>query len=158
MPLGTNLAADLQGAWDVPPASTTAAAEALAQAYYDYCSTATFGASIPVITTAQRDAMAATVAAALSAGIFATSAAAVSAGVAAFWTGVPVAGGSGVGATTGCPGAGAIPAGLLAVGVTFPATTAIAAAGFAAVLQTATLTVMCDLTLPPSGPVPTPIA
>lgn len=158
MPLGTNLAADLKAAWDVPPASQHEAAVALAQAYYDYCSAATFGASLPVILPVMRDAMAASVEAALAVGIFATSAAAVSLGVNTFWTGVPVVGGSGAGTTTGCPGAGSIPAGLLAVGATFPPTTAIAAAGFAAVLQTATLTVICNLTLPPAGPVPTPIS
>ncbi len=157
MPLGTTLAADIQAVWDIPPTSISDAANGFAQAYYDYTSGALFGTSLPVLTTAHRDAMAATVFAALSAQVFATSAAAVSAGVTAFWTAVPCAGASGAGNTNGCPGAGAIPAGLLAVGVTFPVTTAIAAAGFAAVLEVATATVTATLTLPPGGPIPYPI-
>ncbi len=153
MPLGSTLADDIQAVWDSPPASISDAATGFAQAYYDYAKTALFGLSVPVITTIHRDAMQVTVAAALSANVFATSAAAVSAGVATFWTAIPCAGASGAGATDGCPGAGAIPAGLLAVGVTFPVTTAIAAAGFAAVLATATATCTATLTLPPGGPI-----
>lgn len=158
MPLGTTLAADIQAVWDSPPASIDDAASGFAQAYYDYCSGATFGLSLPVITTVQRDAMHATVFAALSANLFVTSAAAVSAGVAVFWTGVPVAGASGAGTVPGCPGAAGIPVALAAIGATFPVSTSIAAGEFAGVLEVATLTIIVPLTLPPAGPIPTPIS
>ena len=107
MPLGTNLQADIQA---VLSASNTLvqAANALAQAYYDYTSTAIFGASLPVITTAQRDAMAATLAASLdpTVGLPLTAATAWSNAVNVYWLGVPVAGGSGAGVTTGAAGCG----------------------------------------------------
>ena len=60
MPLGTTLAADLQAVWDSEPPTVRDAAVGAAQAYYDYASACTFGASVPTnLTTAQRDAMAA---------------------------------------------------------------------------------------------------
>jgi hypothetical protein len=159
MPLGTNFAADLQAVWDTPPVSIAAAAQGAAQAYYDYVSGCTFGASAPTnLTTAQRDAMKAAMETALSANVMATAAAAWSAGLTAFWTGIACAGGSGAGPVTPPPGAAAVPAGLIAIAVTFPATTAVGAAGFAGVIQTATLTATATLTLPPGGPVVFPIA
>lgn len=157
MPLGTNLAADLQAVWDAPPASINAAATGAAQAYYDYAAGAIFGASLPVITTAQRDALAATLEAALTPQIMATAAAAWAAGLTAFWTGVVCAGASGAGPVTPPPGAAGVPAGLIATALTFPITTAIGAAAFAAVIEAATLTTFATLTLPPGGPVVTPI-
>lgn len=160
MPLGTNLASDIQAILENAQPTPHDSAVKFAQAYYDYTSTALFAASIPVITTAMRDAMAATLETALAAspGAAATAAGAFSAAVATYWTGVPVAGGSGVGVTTGCPGAGAITGGLTAVFLNLANTYATAASGMASVLQTATLTMTCDLTLPPAGPVTTPIS
>lgn len=159
MPLGVSLASDLQ---TILEASNTLqeAADQFAQAYYTYASTGLFGASIPVILPFMRDAMAATLAISLEpiAGLPVTAAAAWSAAVTVFWTGVPVAGASGAGVTTGCPGAGAITGGMSAVFANLANTYATCAAGMASVLQTATLTVTCELTLPPAGPVPTPIS
>lgn len=159
MPLGTNLAPDIE---TVLSSSNTLdeAAKKLALAYYSYCSTALFGASAPVILPAMRDVFAVTLAASLdpAVGLPPIAAAAYSSAVNAFWTAVPVAGGSGIGVTTGCPGAGAIVGGLIAVFSNPLNTYATCAAGMASVLQAATLTTICNLTLPPSGPVPTPIS
>ena len=159
MPLGTNLAADLQAVWDSEPPTVHDAAVGAAQAYYDYASACTFGASVPTnLTTAQRDAMAAALEAALAPKVMATAAAAWSAGLTAFWTGVACAGGNGAGPVVPPSGAAAVPAGLIAVALTFPPTTALGAVGFAAVIDAATRTTQATLTLPPGGPVPTPIA
>lgn len=159
MPLGANLAADIEAVLRESN-ELQAAAKKLAQAYYNYTSTALFGASIPVILPAMRDLMAATLAASLdpAVGLPITAATAWSNAVNAYWTAVPVAGGSGAGVTVGCPGAGAISGGMAAVFANPANTYATCAAGMASVLQTATLTMTCDLTLPPSGPVPTPIS
>jgi len=159
MPLGTSLAADVQAVFDGSPASAHVAATGLAAAYYSYTSTALFGLSIPVITTAMRDAMAATLEAGLAVpGAPPTIAAAYGNSVNTFWTGVPVAGGSGTGVTTGCPGAGAAIATLTAVFANLANTSATAAAGIAAALATATLTMTATLTLPPAGPIVYPIS
>lgn len=157
MPLGTNLASDLLSTWNTPPATVHAAATGAAQAYYNYVSGALFGLSVPVITTAMRDAMAATIETALGANVMATAAAAWSAGLTAFWTGVAVAGGSGAGTVTPPTGASAVPAALIAIAVTFPPVTSVAAGQFASVIQTATLTTQATLTLPPNPPVTYPI-
>jgi len=66
MPLGTTLAVDIQAVFDSPPASVHDAATGIAKAYFDYTAGATFGASLPVIPTARRDAMAATLEIALA--------------------------------------------------------------------------------------------
>ena len=159
MALGSNLAADIQAVFDRPPASPSAAAAGLAQAYYDYASTALFGASIPALTTAHRDAMAATLEAGLQVpGLPATAAGAYAASVATFWTAVACAGASGAGVTDGCPGASSLTASLSAVFLNLANTSETCAAGMAAALATATLTTTATLTLPPAGPVVTPIA
>lgn len=159
MALGVNLASDIQA---VLSTSNTLqqAADKLAQAYYTYCSTALFGASIPVITTAMRDAMSATLAASLdpTVGLPLTAATAWSNAVNVFWTGVPVSGGSGTGTTTGCPGASSITSGMSAVFANTANTYATCASGMASVLMSATTTMTCALTIPPNPPVVTPIS
>ncbi len=136
------------------------AAMMLAQAYYDYASTGLFGSSIPVILEEMRDAMADTLEAALDpiVGLPVTAAGAYAAAVNVFWTGVPVAGGTGVGVTTGCPGAASLVASMAAVFANPANTYASAASGMASAVNTATTTVICNLTLPPAGPVPTPLS
>ncbi len=159
MPLGTNLAADIQALNDQPPASAHAAAVGLAQAYFDFVSGATFGASLPVITTAQRDAMAATLEAALQVpGAPPIAAGGYAAAVATFWIAVPCAGASGVGVTAGCPGAAGLVASVAAVVANLANTSASYAAAMATALATATATVTASLTLPPAGPIVYPIA
>ena len=79
MALGTNLASDIEAVLVSSPPTPALAAQALAQAYYDYTSTALFGLSIPVITTTMRDVMKATLEAGLQLpGLAATAAAATS--------------------------------------------------------------------------------
>jgi hypothetical protein len=159
MPLGTNLATDLQAVWDSNPPTVHDAAVGAAQAYYTYASGALFGLSVPInLTTAQRDALAATLEAALTPMVMATAAAAWAAGLTAFWTGVACAGASGAGPVIPPPGAAGVPAGLIAIAVTFPPTTAIGAAGFAAVIDAATRTTQATLTLPPNPPANFPIS
>jgi hypothetical protein len=159
MALGTALTSDILALFNSMPATAHDAAVGLAQAYYSYTSTALFGLSVPVITTAMRDAMQATLETGLAVpGLPATIAGAYGASLAVFWTGVPVAGGSGAGTTTGCPGASAAIATLTAVFANLANTSSTAAAGIAVALQVATLTMTCTLTLPPNPPVVTPIA
>lgn len=161
MPLGTDLASDIEAVLVSSPPSAALSAEALAQAYYDYARTGLFGASIPVITTAMRDTMKATLEAGLQLpGLAATAASAYSNAVTAFWTvpPVPVAGASGAGVVDGCPGAGALVGSLSAVFANLANTKASCASGMASALQTATLTCTATLTLPPAGPVVTPIS
>ncbi len=155
MSLGSNLAADIEAVFNSEPASSTIAAQGLAQAYYDYVSGALFGASVPVITTAMRDAMASTLDAGLSSpGAPPIAAGAYSAALAAFWLAVPVAGGAGAGVTAAGAGAAALAAALAAVLVILTNTKAGAAAAMAAALTVATATVVATLTLPPGGPIP----
>jgi len=78
--------------------------------------------------------------------------------VLAFWTGVPVAGASGAGVVPTCPGAGAVVGAIVGVLAVLTNTTQVSAKGIAAGLIAATLTVQAPLTLPPAGPIPTPIA
>ncbi len=159
MPLGTNLAADIQALFDSGPGSAHDAAVGLAQAYFDFVSGALFGASIPVITTALRDAMAGVLETALAVpGAPPIAAGAYAASVATFWTAVPCAGASGAGVTGGCPGAGGLTASIAAVLANLANTSATAAAGFAVALAGATATVTATLTLPPGGPIVYPIA
>lgn len=155
MSLGSNLASDIQGVFDSHPADPTTAANGLALAYYNYVSGSKFGLSAPVLPTALRDAMAATLAAGLALpGLAATAAAAYGGALATFWTGVAVAGASGAGSVAGCPGSTACIATLTAGFLSFPATSALAAAGIAAALATATLTITCALGPPSSTTVP----
>lgn len=158
MPLGTNLANDIQAVLEGDNSLEVGCA-LLAQAYFDYTAGALFGASIPVLTEDYRDIMATALEAALGVipGVAATAAAAYALAVNAYWTGVVVAGGAGVGVSTGCPGAGALVGALTAVFSNPANTHASAASGIASALQTATATVIVNLTLPPAGPVPTPI-
>ncbi len=158
MPLGSNLAADIQALNDTPPASAAAAAAGLAQCYFDYVSGALFGTSIPVITTAHRDAMATTLEAALQVpGLPATAAGGYAAALATFWTAIPCAGASGAGVTDGCPGAGGLVASVSAVLANLANTSASYASGMASALAAATATCTATLTLPPGGPIPYPI-
>ncbi len=161
MPLGTSLADDIQAVFDSQPATLIIAADGLAAAYLNYVQGCTFGASVPVppLGSTQQNAMAGTLATALALpGIPATPAAAYAAALGVWWAVVPCVGGSGTGNTAGCPGAGAAVAILAAVFANLANTAASAALGIATALQTATLTVVATLTLPPAGPVPTPIS
>ena len=159
MPLGTNLSADVKAVFDSSPASAQAAANALAAAYHSYCSGAQFGASLPTLTTAQRDAMAATLAAALTVpGLPATAAGAYGTALTAYWTSIPVAGGSGTGVTTPPTGTAAMVGALTACFLNLANTKGSAAASIATALDTCTRTVIATLTLPPGPPTPTPIS
>lgn len=159
MPLGTSLTSDVLALFNSSPATAHDAAVGLAQAYYNYVSGALFGLSLPVITTAMRDAMQATLETGLAVpGAPPTIAGAYGASLSAFWAAVPVAGGSGTGTTAGCPGASAAIGALTAVFANIANTASSAAAGIATALQTATLTVTATLTLPPAGPIVYPIS
>lgn len=159
MSLGSNIGNDIEALLSEAQPSAQAAAEAFAQAYFDYTSSAQFGASLPTILEAMRDAMAVTLAAGLVApGLAATAAAAFSTAINTYWTGVSVAGGNGAGVTTGCPGAAALIAGMTTGLLLLENTIPVQAAMMTLQITTATLTTICTLTLPPGGPVPTPIS
>lgn len=131
------------------PATKEIAAAGLAQAYFDYASTGTFGASLAVPTTVQRDAMAATLATALTLpGIALTAATGFATALTAFWVAVPVVGAQ-AGATVGCPGAGAVGPAMAPTFLNLANTEALAAQGMANALQTATLTVTANVAPPP---------
>jgi len=145
------LSSSLAGVFGSMPASASAAASALAAAYYGYAQGGAFGASLPTITTAHRDAMAATLLGAISVpatGSPATFAAAWAVALQAFWLSVPVTGPQ-TGATAGCPGAAAITGPLTALFASNPASASDCASALAGHLHTATLTVAAAVTPPP---------
>jgi hypothetical protein len=152
----SSLGADLEALFGSTPGSAADAAQGMAQAYYDYAAAGQFGASTPSLTTAHRDAMAGVLLAAIATpvtGSPATLAGAYATAVAAFWLAVPVVGAQ-TGATVGCPGAPVLVAALTAVFVNLTNTAATCAAGMAAVLHTATLTVTAAVAPPPGTVLP----
>lgn len=155
MPLGTNLAADIQAVFDSSPASPHDAAVGLAQAYYDYVKASTFPPDAPQITTGMRDTMAGVLEVSLAVpGLPITHAAAWAAAVAAFWIAPPPAVlGPLPGVCNGCPGAAAL-TGIAAVLLNLANTSATAAAGIAALLIAATITTTATLIFPPPTAVP----
>lgn len=129
-------------------------AGALADAYVEYAAAGQFGASGLEIPPANRDALAATLEAALdpSVGTPATFGAAWAAALTTFWVGIPVVGAQ-AGATVGCPGAAALVT-TIAAAVTNPVnTTEQAASAIAAALHAATQTVTAAVA-PPPGTLP----
>lgn len=152
----TALASDLAAVFASYPATPKDSADGLAAAYYSYAQSATFATSIPAIIPAKRDAMAATLQAAIAnplVGLPATFAGAFAASVALFWAAVPVAtvpSGIPAGATNGCPGAGGLTASLSLVFANPLNTAVTCAAGMAAALQIATLTTTATVA-PPTG-------
>jgi hypothetical protein len=135
--------------------TASATADGIAFAYYDYASDATFGASVPTIPPENEDAMAATILSAISdpdTGSPANFGAAFTSALPTFWAAVPVAGASGAGATSGCPGASA-GGSAIATAVTGENTAASAASAMATALDTATKTVPAALGPPTSATV-----
>jgi hypothetical protein len=130
------------------------AAVSFAAVYAAYSADGMFGASTVTIDGARESAFATTfegglVVSPTPAGFLA----ALSSGVATFWTGAPVVGAQS-GLTNGCPGAASLPAALAAL-MANPANTAeVAAAGYAAALHTATLTVQATVSPPPATVLP----
>jgi hypothetical protein len=152
----SGLASALEAVFVALPADAATAAADLAQAYYDYALDGLFGASTPTLTTSHRDAMAATLEAAISvpvSGLPATFAGAWSAAVATFWTAVPVAGAQ-TGATNGCPGAASLTGTLTTLFANLANTAATCAASLAAALHTATLTTTATVAPPPATVLP----
>ena len=150
----TQLGNDLAAALATLPPSKEDAAMAISQCYLDYAQNGTFGASVPVLDNTYRDAMAATLAAALGLpGLAATAAAAYAAAVTTFWAVVAVAGPQ-VGTSNGCPGASALTGAIAAVFANLANTYATCGAGMAAALHTATLTVTATVSPPPGTVVP----
>jgi hypothetical protein len=138
------------------PASASAAAEGMAQAYFDYASAGTFGASTPQIPGVNKSAMASTLLAAIATpatGSPATIAAAWATALSAFWIGVPVVGAQ-AGATVGCPGAAALTATLTIVFANLANTASSCAQSLAASLDTATKTVTASVAPPPGTVLP----
>lgn len=155
MALDSNaLAGDLEPIFTNYPASKEDCAAQIAQAYFDYASTGQFGASLAVPTNAQRDAMAATIATALTVpGLPVTIAAAFASGLTAFWIAVPVVGAQ-AGATVGCPGAASLAGSLPALAANLANTAATFAAGLAVALHGATATVTANVAPPPGTVLP----
>ena len=151
----SNLQADLEDVFDAQ-GTASEAASGIAQAYYDYASDGDFGTSTPTIPTANRDAMAGTILAAISdptTGSPTNFGAAFTSALPVFWASVPVAGGSGAGATAGCPGA-SVAGGAITTAVTSTANTvSTVSLAIASALDTATKTVTASLTIPSNPPV-----
>lgn len=150
------LADTLEDVFASLPETAADAAAALAAVYYDYASTATFGPSAPEIPTANRDALASALEAAISvpaAGSPATFAGAWAAAVTLFWIGVPVVGVPS-GATVGCPGAASLAATLTTLFANLANTATSCAAGLATALHGATSTVTAAVAPPPGTVLP----
>lgn len=136
------------------PTSKDEAAKQIAQAYYDYASGGLFGASVPTLSSSQRDAMAGTITLGLTVpGLPMTIAAAFAAALTVFWIAVPVAGPQ-VGATAGCPGAASLIGSLPAVFLNLANTPETCGVGVAAALHTATMTVTASVAPPPGTVLP----
>ena len=139
------------------PATADAAAEAMANAYADYAQLGTFGGGLPVVTSAHRDAMKATLKAAIDPpliGLPATIAAAWASAVSVFWTAMPVAGAT-VGVSDGCPGASSLTGTLQPIFANLANTATSCGNGVGDALDAATKTVTATVTPPvPAAPVP----
>lgn len=157
MPLNPSaLATDLADRLRPNPPSKEAAAAEIAAAYYTYCGGGAFGTSVPTLLPAMRDAMASTIAG-LMIGTIADFVGAFDTALAAFWDDVPVAGGSGAGSAQP-PTVSISTTTLTAAMVPPPPPTVDAfALELATALDTVTKSVQAPLTIPPAGPVPTPI-
>lgn len=160
MPLSlVSLTSSMVSVFASMPGTPSAAADALAAAYYGYAQGAEFGGSFPTLTTAHRDAMAVTLRAAISVPELGTPvnfSGAWAASVATFWIGVPVVGIL-TGSTTACPGASSLTGSLTLIFANLLNTPDTCAAGLAGALHTATLTTTAFCTPPPGG-APVPIA
>lgn len=162
----SNLISDIEEIYNVAdledgyPASATEFADLIAEAYYNYASTGLFGTSVPTIPPANETAMASVIKASTEAQVLASFVAGFDTALASFWAAVPVDGGSGTGVTS--PPTLTVAAGTLLAEMTAYATVggtrAAAAASMGNALHLVTLTVIAPLTLPPAGPVPTPIS
>lgn len=126
----------------LPPVEESA--ERMAEAYGDYVQTAVFGGAVPVVTGLHKDAMKATLLAAIDPpiiGLPATMAAAWAAALTVFWAAMPVAGLGVAGVSEGCPGASDAIGPITGVYANLANTPESCGAGVAAALQTATETV-----------------
>ena len=145
------LSTALRNALESAPASASAAASALAAAYHTYATAGRFGTSIPTLPTAKRDAMAATLTAALvpASGSPASFANAWASALTVYWTGVAVTG-TQTGTTTPPTGGAALIASLTALFASYPATASACASGLSSALDTCTKTTIATVT-PPAG-------
>jgi hypothetical protein len=142
------------------PETKLLAAQLMAKAYHDYCQTALFGSSVPEIPSANESAMATTLDTNMV-GTIVDFIAGWDSALAVYWAAVPVAGGSGAGVTeppTLTMAAGPMPADMLARVSGVKPSVEEFCADLATSLDLITKTVIADLTLPPAGPVPTPIS
>lgn len=153
----TQLASDLADLYAALPPTAEEAAERMADAYADYAQLGTFGGGLPVVTPAHRDAMKATILAAIDPpiiGLPATIAAAWAAAVTVFWTAMPVAGAA-VGTSDGCPGASSLTGSLTPIFANLANTPVSCGNAVADALDTATKTTTATVTPPvPAAPVP----
>jgi len=150
----SSLANELARIFKSHPESPADAGVKIATAYYAYAQTALFGASLPVLVTAYRDAMAATLAAAFAVpGLPPIAANAFGSALTVFWSAVVVTGAQ-TGTSNGCPGAASVPAALLPVFLVPDATEEVAGMGVANALHTATLTVTATVSPPPGTILP----
>lgn len=151
------LETELKDLFESFPPSTLESFNGIAAAYHTYAGGATFGLSVPTLTSAQETAFAATL---LSGqGALPSFVLAIQNGITVYWTGVPVAGATGAG-TTAPPTLNIIApltAALTAI-LVGGLSSAQAAADIATQMDLVTKTVIAPLTLPPAGPVPTPIS
>lgn len=156
MPLGVNLATDIQAVFDSYPATPAIAATGFANAYNNYVAAAVFGPDFPVYTGLEVAAMAATLGASLAVpGLPVTHAAAWAAAVAAFWTAPPiVCAGVLPWVATACPGAPACAAPIAAAIAVPGLLSSVPAAAIAAALIVATATTFATLLTPPPAPFP----
>lgn len=151
-----DLAAALKAIFESMPPDPDQCAEAMANAYADYCETAIFGGCFPVITGVHRSALKAVLYAAIAdpaLGLPNKMSQAWATGVDAFWTAMPVANLTAAGITNGCPGASSLTGTLTAVFGNLANTTETCANGVAAALDTATATVEAHV-IPPDDDFP----
>ena len=152
----TQLGSDFAGVFSSFPASPRDCADALADAFHAYCSAAVFGASTPQIPSANRDAFADAIYAAIAnpaAGLPAVISAAFAAATAAYWLAVPVVGAQS-GVTVGCPGAASLPATLAVIFANLANTPTSAGASIALALHAAVMTVTASVAPPPGTVLP----
>lgn len=136
------------------------AAVSFADVYATYAADGAFGANTYAIDGPRESALATT----LEGGLVVSPApagflAALAAGVNTFWTTLPVGPPTGAGpqtgaTTAGCPGAASLPASLAALMANPANTPEVAAAGYAAALHTATLTVTATVSPPAATVLP----
>jgi len=148
------------GIFSTPSPVAAEVASKLANAYTAYAQTGLFGVSAPVITPANTSALYGPLFAAIATPLAGTPlnfGLAWAAGVAAFWSPVPVAGGSGAGVAIPPPGAAALGSSIPAI-VAVPLPSSVAAAtAIAAAVDVATRTTTALLTIPTFPPVLWPI-